>query len=98
MRVPWFRHSAGNKQACNSIELCVNDNRDAMRCGAATAARTILIASGAREREIDIRLATGNQIGKRSPRSAGHRPAERSVAGVEEEITVARGADERHIG
>src|SRR6476646_434842 len=50
-----------------------------------------------REAEVDAGRATGNDVGKRSTRAAGHGPAERAMARIEEEVAIARPADQGRV-
>src|SRR6185312_2572244 len=49
------------------------------------------------EPEVDLGSLPRDDIRKRPAAPAGERPAERAVAGVEEEVRIARAADQRNV-
>src|SRR6185312_14440809 len=48
--------------------------------------------------EVDLGSPPRDDIRKRPPRPASHGPAQRAVAGVEVQVRIARGTDERDVG
>jgi hypothetical protein len=49
------------------------------------------------QREVELGLAPADRVGQCAARAARHRPAERAVPGVEPQVAVARGTDQRHV-